>query len=60
MSAAGCTVAGMQKWIEGSDVGAVGVGSISKNRPWHHKYKSPKVSVIRILGDSWAERLWKT
>ena len=36
---------GVQKKIGGSDVGSVGgwvMGSISKNRPSHHKSKSPK------------------
>ena len=35
------SAAGVQKWIGGTDVGAVGGGSIFKKRPSHHKYKSP-------------------
>ena len=38
------SAAGTQKRIGGTDVMAVGggMGSISKNRPSHHKFKSPK------------------
>ena len=48
MSTAGCTTAGVQKWIQGTYVGALGawvgggVGSIFKNRPSRQSYKSPK------------------
>ena len=31
--------------------GVVGGASTSKNRPSHHKYKSPKQFMNRILGD---------
>ena len=40
MSAAWCTAAGVQTWIGGTDIGAVGgwgVESIFTNSPSHHK-----------------------
>ena len=54
------SAAGVQKWIWGLMWGrwvGGGVGSISKNRLSHHKYKSAKRFVNRILEDYWAERL---